>query len=163
MKTISILLTKYSDFMSRCVNFISGEYTHISLSLDEDLDKYYSFNYKGFCIETTEKHRKRGVKKSLCYQIDVDDDVYDSIKNYIMFFEDNKKSFRYTRVGVIFCAFGIPFERKNCYFCSKFVAEVLSYSGSVKLSKKPCCYLPNHFVKLLERHPKCTNVMHNIV
>jgi len=55
MKKVTILLTEYSDALSRFIYYISGRgYTHISLGLEEDEDRFYSFNYKGFCIETIE-------------------------------------------------------------------------------------------------------------
>ena len=64
MKEVSILLTKYSDWISNIVYVLCGRgYTHASISLEENADTYYSFNYLGFAVETVSKHRKRGVKK----------------------------------------------------------------------------------------------------
>ena len=64
MKEITILLTRYSDWISSFVYHVAGHgYTHASLSLGGGI--YYSFNYRGFCEETLEKHRRRGVEQSL--------------------------------------------------------------------------------------------------
>ena len=64
MKTISILLTKYSDLVSTFIYSITGRgYTHVSLALGGTETEFYSFNYHGFCVETRERHRKHGVKK----------------------------------------------------------------------------------------------------
>lgn len=79
MKTISIVLTKYSDLLSNLFYiFGGGGYTHISLSLEESGETMYSFNFKGFCTETLAKHRRRGVHKSLACRLQVPDNVYDS-------------------------------------------------------------------------------------
>ena len=63
MKQICILLTKYSDWISSLVYYIGGQgYTHSSIALGDQPTQFYSFNYRGFAVETTEKHRRRGVR-----------------------------------------------------------------------------------------------------
>ena len=72
MRQISVLLTKYSDWISTLVYHIGGQgFTHSSIALEEDETTYYSFNYRGFAVETVEKHRRRGVKKSRCIRLRV--------------------------------------------------------------------------------------------
>ena len=72
MKKVTILLTKYSDWVSQLVYLLCGRgYTHASLGLGDEPDTYYSFNYRGFCTETTEKHRRRGVTVSQSYELSV--------------------------------------------------------------------------------------------
>lgn len=45
MKKILVLLTKYSDLVSCLVYCIGGcGYTHASIGLEENTDKYFSFN-----------------------------------------------------------------------------------------------------------------------
>ena len=148
MRTVTILLTKYSDWISDLVYHIGGHgYTHASLSLDEDTTTYYSFNYKGFCMETVEKHRRRGVRNSLSYQLEVSEQAYEKIKVAIAEFQHSASRMRYTRLGVLLCIMRIPFRWKEHYFCSQFVAELLAESGAVNLAWKPALYLPNHFCR----------------
>lgn len=65
MKTVTILLTKYSDFVGRFICKISkNKYSHASISIDEEEEIFYSFNIKGFAIE---KPKKRMPKKD--YQV----------------------------------------------------------------------------------------------
>ena len=81
MKQICILLTKYSDWISSLVYYIGGQgYTHSSIALGDQPTQFYSFNYRGFCVETLEKHRHRGVKKSLSYQLSVSEETYEEMK-----------------------------------------------------------------------------------
>lgn len=52
MRQISVLLTKYSDWISTLVYYIGGRGTHSSIAPEEDETTYYSFNYRGFAVET---------------------------------------------------------------------------------------------------------------
>lgn len=150
MKTIAIVLTKYPDTFSNLLYLMNGGgYTHVSLSLDDAAETMYSFNFKGFCIESVEKHRRHGVAKSLCYCLQVSDAVYEKLSEYVQEFIDNREDYRYTRMGVILCFLRIPFKWKDHYFCSQFVAEALSRTGAIKLRMRPSLYLPNHLSREL--------------
>lgn len=151
MKKVSILLTKYSDRFSWLIYYLTGRgYTHASLGLEEDDSRFYSFNFKGFCVETMEKHRRRGVDKSICYEIEVADETYRYLRKAIDVFEQNRQEYRYTRTGVLFAVFRRPFVKDKCYFCSQFVAELLARSGAIPLAKAASLYLPNHLPEELE-------------
>ncbi|MEI3266318.1 MAG: hypothetical protein V8R85_03950 [Frisingicoccus sp.] len=51
-KTITILLTGYSDWFSRFIRIISRSgYSHASLSIDGTEEVFYSFNGKGVAVE----------------------------------------------------------------------------------------------------------------
>ena len=164
MKTITIVLTKYSDMLSNFIYLMSGGgYTHVSISLHENGDTMYSFNYKGFCIETLDKHRRRGVTKSMSYQLKVTDHAYCGLVNLIQEFIDHQNEFSYTRLGAILCFLRIPFEWKGHYFCSQFVAEILSKTGAVKLKMPSALYLPNHLKKELSNSVQLCSVQYNPV
>lgn len=155
MKEISILLTKYSDWISNLVYHICGRgYTHASIALEDEPDTYYSFNYHGFAVETVEKHRRRGVKRSRCYRIPISNEAYEKIQNRIQDFMERRETYRYTRLGVLCCVCHIPFHRDKHYFCSHFVAELLEQSEALELKKPAVCFQPNHFIELLEAQKK---------
>lgn len=164
MRQISVLLTTYSDLFSTMVYYVGGQsYTHSSIALEDDPDQYYSFNYRGFAIETTEKHRRKGVKKSICFHIQVPDEAYRKIEERIHRFQSRREEYRYTRLGVVCCALHLPFRWKRHYFCSQFVAELLKGSGAVPLRKRPNYYLPNRFVPELSKLPACQQIVYNPV
>jgi hypothetical protein len=49
-----------TDAFGKFVSWYShGGYTHASISIDEDEEIFYSFNYKGFVIEKPKKRRTR--------------------------------------------------------------------------------------------------------
>ena len=164
MRQISVLLTKYSDWISTLVYHIGGHgFTHSSLSLEEDEDTYYSFNYRGFAVETVDKHRRRGVKCSRCIQLQVSDEAYLEIKERIQGILEHRGEYRYTRLGLLCCILHLPFHWKDHYFCSQFVAELLRESGAVPLQQPSCLYLPNHFAAELPRLLACRKILYNVV
>lgn len=159
MKKITILLTKYSDRVSSFIYYLTGRtYTHASLGID---GTYYSFNYKGFCTETAALHRKRGVGKSILYELNISDKSYQNICNQIRYFELHKERFHYSRLGVVCCFFRIPFHRRNHYFCSQFVAEVLKKSGALTFKAPAELYLPSHFFHDLSENNQVARIQPN--
>ena len=131
MKTISIVLTNYPSHLSSFMETVYGyEYTHASICLDAMNEKMYSFNYKGFCMETVSKYKRHGVEKSISFQLQVTDAAFERLQNKIEQFVENREDFCYSSIGVVFCFVHIPFKRKKHYFCSQFVAEILAESGA---------------------------------
>lgn len=164
MKKITILLTKYSDLISSFVYHVAGHgYTHASLGLDDEPGVYYSFNYKGFCIETLEKHRRRGVEKSLGCEVEISDEAYQKLKDNIAQFKAHRAEMSYTRLGVLFCLLRLPIRWKHHYFCSQFVAELLQLSGAVPLKKRAELYLPNQLYFELRQNRQLLQLQQNPV
>lgn len=162
MKEISILLTKYTDWISSLVWHFCGGYTHASISLGDEPGIYYSFNYRGFAVETIEKHKRRGVRYSRCYRIQISDKAYQMIQKKIWGFMKDRNTYKYTRFGVFCCVCHIPFRWKKHYFCSQFVAELLDQSGAVELDRTSSLFLPNHFIEVMERQ-KGYQLIENVV
>lgn len=164
MHTISILLTKYSDLGSTLLYSITGfGYTHVSISLNDETGCYYSFNYRGFAVESEEKHRRKGVNRSARIQIEVSAEAYNYLQNEIHFFKENRESYRYCHLGVVLAVLKIPFEKKQCYFCSQFVAQLLVRSKSILLRKNANTYLPNHFLKELTNSKSHKETLYNVI
>lgn len=162
MKKIFILLTKYSDWISSLLYYIGGYgFTHVSLGLEESKNEFFSFNYKGFCIETKEKHHRRGVRKSLMYHIEVTDNSYTEIKRRLFLFQKHQTDYRYTRFGLLCAILQIPFHWKNHYICSQFVAELLKDTGAVPFVKRSELYLPSQLCTELESYSGVSEKIQN--
>lgn len=146
-KTIFILLTKYTDTLSKIANFLmGGKYTHASISLSEDKKTFFSFNTnKGFCIEKPIKRKRKN--ECELYQLNVSEEAYTDIETRISDFKNNAKEYKYNFLGAFLCALKIPVKFKNRYFCSQFVSELITLSGAAELKKKPALYFPKHFAK----------------
>lgn len=162
MKEITVLLTRYSDRISSFVYHVAGHgYTHASLGLGEGV--YYSFNYQGFCEETLEKHRRRGVEQSLSCVLEVSDEAYQDIQAWIETFQQRRSEYRYTRLGVFCCLLRIPFLWRRHYFCSQFVAEALKQSAAFPLTRQAQLYLPNQLCQELVSSRQLVRLQRNPV
>lgn len=152
MRTVTILLTRYSDLFGRFICRIStNKYSHASISIDREEEIFYSFNYKGFVIEKPKSKRpKSRLNGSVCIRMHIPDENYEIIRREIERFVTNRESYAYSRVGVILCLLHIPFKFENKYFCSQFVAEILTQAGVVELKKKEELYLPGQLMDEFE-------------
>ena len=148
-RKIYILLTQFPGWNSRAIQLWTRfPYTHASLGLEEDLNTFYSFVYKGFIVERITRYNKPGRKPFPCalYCLDVPDHIYWNTKQLVQSFQSNRTSLHYSRLGVVMgLILRIPFRRKNHYFCSQFVAEVLSRCRAMRLKKDTTLYLPKDF------------------
>lgn len=162
-RKISVLLVRQHSKFSNLVYVIGGGgYTHAALSLDDAGDEFYSFNFRGFCVEHPRKRIHRRVRKSVFYQFDVTEEDYMKIKEQIDRFLDNPDRYNYNRLGVLLCVLRIPFTRKKSYFCSQFVAEMLHLcDDAIILNKKSSLYMPNHLTKELALQPSLSKVIYN--
>ena len=141
--TVSILLTKYEDLISKIIYYITGRgYTHASIGVDDSEEVYYSFNIKGFRMERPLKHKDK-ITDSICYKLDVTAEEYEKLVELINGFQEKRFSWKYNTLGVILCCLRIPHKRKWHYFCSQFVAEVLQKSNIVDLKRNASLYFPN--------------------
>ena len=139
------------------------EYTHASICLDAMYEKMYSFNYKGFCMETVSKYKRHGVEKSISFQLQVTDAAFERLQNKIEQFVENREDSCYSSIGVVFYIVHILFKRKKHYFCSQFVAEILAESGALKLKRRPSLYLPNHFYRELKEAAELQEIQYDIL
>lgn len=163
-RKISVLLVRQHSKFSNLVYVIGGGgYTHAALSIDDAGDEFYSFDFKGFCVEHPRKRKHRRLRKSVFYQFDVTEDEYQKIKERIERFQENPDTYNYNRLGVLFCVLRIPFGRsKKSYFCSQFVAEMLSLCDrTIRLNKRSSLYMPNHLTKELALQPSLSKVVYN--
>lgn len=156
MKTrkLYILLTQFPGLNSRAIQLWTRfPYTHASLGLEEDLNTFYSFVYKGFIVESIPRYNKPGRTPFPCalYCLDVPESIYHETKQTLQSFCRNRASMHYSRLGVVMgLVLRIPFRKKNHYFCSQFVAEVLNHCRAMRLKKDSTLYLPKDFSRSQE-------------
>lgn len=151
MKKITVLLTKCNDPTSTFIYFMSGwrGYTHASLGLQDKPEHYFSFNKRGFCRETLEKHRRRGVTHSCCYVLLIPDEAYYAIEAQLQLFQDNAKDYHYTTLGMMCALLQIRIKLRNAYVCSQFVAKLLQLVPNLCDKRDSCIYCPNQLDKEL--------------
>lgn len=148
-KKIYILLTRFPGWHSRAIQIWTRfPYTHASVGLEEDLNTFYSFVYKGFIVESIARYNKPGRAPMPCalYCMEVSQDTYYAARQILYSFQCNRAQFHYSRLGVLAgLILRIPLRRENHYFCSQFVADVLSSCRALRLEKDTTLYLPKDF------------------
>lgn len=147
---VYIILTDTGTMFTRCIKlFTRKPHNHASISFDPELIEVYSFGRKkpnnpfigGFVKEDI---RNDFFKNARCviYSIAVTEEQKEKMMQKIKEIENNKHFYRYNLIGLFFILLNIPYQRKNAYFCSQFVASVLYESGDFIGGKPPCLTTP---------------------
>lgn len=159
--TVSVLLTKQEDLLSKIIYYITGRgYTHASIGIDDTDETFYSFNIKGFRREQPKKHKDL-ITKSLCFKLNVSQEEYQKVVDLIYEFQEKRDAWKYSTLGVILCLLRIPHKRKWHYFCSQFVAEILEKANITELCKHTSLCLPNNLEMLLRKHTGLDRIVMN--
>ncbi len=141
MRSIYIFMTRSKTVLSRFIYLVSlDKYTHVSISFDSDLENLYTSSRKngitafpaGPCREGLNKGyigRHRGIPCGL-YELEVTDEVFETAKAYADRIMADSDRYHYNLIGVLLCKLGIVYHRRNHYFCSELVSEILTVSGA---------------------------------
>ncbi len=149
-RKIYILMTQYPGFDAKILRWYTGfPYTHTSVGLEEDMDTFYTFVSKGYLVESITRYEKPNRPSFPCalYEIVVTEEVYEQVKKMVYEYKARKSILKYSTLGLVMCFLRIPFKRKNHYFCSQFVAEVLHKCKVLKLKKQSTLYFPKDISK----------------
>lgn len=159
MNNIYILLTKSSTVPSRLIRRVTGDsYTHCSIAFDKNISKMYSFArlHEHFPLPggMIEENINRGIFRRqtdapcTLLAMPVSDDVYYSAKNEVEKMYVCASDYSYNVLGLVTCNMKIQFSRRNHYFCSQFIAEVLESSGAAHTPKPPLLMHPVDFLDM---------------
>ena len=136
-KRVYIVLSYTGTILSRLVKIWTREkYSHVSISLDENLEQMYSFGrlypYNPFIGRFLHEQRDKGTLKrfkkttSVIYSLEVTDYQYRKMKKLIKNFEKNKDVYKFNIVGLFANMIHVKIKRKNHFYCAEFVKEVLN-------------------------------------
>lgn len=159
MNSLYIFLTRTESIVSRIVHFFTNDtYTHSAIAFDEELKDIYSSARKNgikmFPAGPCREHLDRGfyarVGRTPCavLELRVSDEVYRRAKAEINWFMEHQDEFKFNALGIIACKFGIAWQRRNKFFCSQFVAEILRRSKAAELPKENCLMRPGDYIFL---------------
>lgn len=138
-RKIILMLTRFPGRFADFLEIVTGcYYTHASIGLEENKNIFYSFVGKGFIEEEITRYIRPGREPFPCqvYELEVSEEEYETIRHLINNFKKNKSVLKYSKLGVFFGLLRIPYKRKDHYFCSQFVAEILKEGRKKPLSKK---------------------------
>ena len=132
---IYIVLSQTGTVLSRILKLLTkAEYNHVSIGLTKDLTNMYSFGRKnpynpfwgGFVLESKNfgTFKRFTNTKILVISLDINSqkhkDINDQLNNMLL---NNK--FRYNYLGLCLAIFKINIKRKNYFYCSEFIKEIL--------------------------------------
>lgn len=158
-KYIYLLLTRSNTIFSRAMYKVTkDEFTHISLSLDDELKIMYSFCRRypnlplpaGFTSESIYHgfYKKNHTIPCNLYRIEVTHEKYKQLQSDIALLMEKSEELKYDVLGTMLCQFDIEHERENYRYCSWFVAEALGNLDILEFEKHYSLVKPMDFTKI---------------
>lgn len=140
MKKIYIILTHTGTFLSKVIkNYTKDEFSHVSISLDLELNQMYSFGrlkpnnpfIGGFIHEYIHKGTfKRFYKtRAKIYSMEVSDQQYISIQKNIEQIDKEKNNYKFNILGLFAAGFNTRIKKEYSFYCAEFVKYVIENAG----------------------------------
>lgn len=140
MKKIYIVLTHTGTTLSKLVKYYTKyEFSHISIALDEKLNKMYSFGrlnpynpfWAGFVHEYIDKGTFKRFKntKTIVYSLEITDEQYKSIESLIEKMIEHRKKYKFNILGLFAVSIHKKVTTKNSFYCAEFVKYVVEEAG----------------------------------
>lgn len=138
-------------------SFTKDEFSHVSISLDIDLNEMYSFarlrkyNFfiAGFVHEKINEGTFKRFKntKAKVYELKVTDEQYEIIKDTIEKIWEKKKKYKFNILGLCAVSINKKVQREYYFYCAEFVKYVLE--KAVIKTNLPDIVKPDDFKKLV--------------
>ena len=152
-KSIYVVVTRTGTGVAKAIRVVTKmPYSHVSLSGDASLHELYSFcrNYKPIPLPATFNTEMIGegtlgkfdTIPCEVYEIPLRDEQYEQFQLIIEHFQNCRKDYSYSLLGLLFVKMQIEKELRTKFVCSQFVAYVLERCG-VALNKPPCLSSPD--------------------
>lgn len=150
------MLTDTNTILSKTIKlYTKATYNHASIALEPTLLKPYSFGRKyahnpfsgGYVEEDLSRYYFLRAQCTI-YSCEISEQHYENLVEVLSFYNETKSIYRYNLVGLVTLALNIDFDRKDAFFCSQFVASVLSESGIYKFEKEPHFVTPQNLSQL---------------
>lgn len=160
MKKIYIVLTHTGTVLSRIIKWYTKmKFSHVSIALDENLDKMYSFGrlnpynpiVGGFVHEGIDFGTFKRFKNtdSEVFSIEIEDNKYDRICEEIEKFIENKEKYKFNVLGLFAAGFDKKITKKDGLYCAEFVKKVL-YDSEIGIDL-PNIIKPDDFMAIDNR------------
>ena len=139
MKNIYIVLTYTGTVLSKIITGYTGdEFSHVSISLDENLQHMYSFGrlnpynpfIGGFVHEKTNKGTFKRFKntRSKILEIPVEDNQYEFLKQNLKKFKIDRREYGFNVFGLLAVGFNKKIQGEKTFYCAEFVKYILEKS-----------------------------------
>lgn len=153
---IFLVYSANKSLLSRAIQCYTKEtYNHVSIALDKSLANTYSFGRKKISNPLIGGFVKEDfwdpfflTSECAIYSLDVSLEEYSQIIKTLNYFEKNKEFFKYNLLGLVALSLEYPLERENAFFCSEFIATLLTESNTVDFNKKIQFITPQDLLSL---------------
>lgn len=157
MEKIYFVLTDAGTALGKIIKFKTGKkYTHVSIALDEKLEKMYSFSrlnpYNCFVGGFVHERLKQGCfkrfknTKAIIYSKEITDEQYQKLQKQIEIFEANKTKYKFNVLGLAYILFDKEIHREDYFYCAEFIKYILTKANvDIKLPNMP---RPEDFAKI---------------
>ena len=140
MKQIYFVLTDTGTILSRIVkHFMKDEYGHISISLDKELQRMYSFGrlnpynpfWGGFVHEYINKgtFKRFHNTKARVIVLNITEEQYKKLEEVISYIKNNRNDFKFNVWGLFAIYFNKKIRKENYFYCAEFVKYVTENSN----------------------------------
>lgn len=156
MKKIYIILTYTGTILSKIVKiYTKKEYSHVSISLDQDLTRMYSFGrlnpynpfIGGFVHEGIDHGTFKRFKKTKTkiYSMEIPEEKYEKLEEIIQNIQERKSLYKFNIIGLIAVALNVRIKKEKSFYCAEFIKYVLEQSQVTTL---PEIVKPDDFEKV---------------
>lgn len=163
MKSIYLLLTQTNTTLASAIRFYTkGSYSHVSMSLDENLEELYSFSRKytrnpfigTFMNEDIEGgvYALKPMTQSMVLRIDVTDQQYSNVECILTDFKENRAKYGYSVLGLIYFMLEIPRQNDYKFTCAQFVTFVLEEAKVTSFDTHYSFRRPDDFIERYKDH-----------
>ena len=139
-KRIYIVLTYTGTMLGRLIKYYTRtEYSHVSIALDKDLYRMYSFGrlnpynpfiggfvHEGIDIGTFKRFKNT---KALIYSLEISDVQYRKLRSTIKKMERKKYIYKFNIIGLFACGLNIRIRKDNYFYCAEFVKYLLEQAN----------------------------------
>ncbi|MBT2731932.1 hypothetical protein [Carnobacterium sp. ISL-102] len=153
---IYLMLTDTNTILSKTIKlYTKATYNHASIALEPALLKPYSFGRKyahnpfsgGYVEEDLSRHYFLRAQCTI-YSCEISEQHYENLVELLSFYNETQSLYRYNLLGLVTLALNVDFDRRDAFFCSQFVASVLSESGIYAFEKEPHFITPGDLSQL---------------
>lgn len=102
------------------------------------------------CMESLDSRYYKQHENIPCavYTLSVSNETYDKAKQEVEYIISKSDQYHFNIVGLLLCQLNIPYHRKNYFFCSQFVSEVLQRSHALSLPKDTSLMKPADYMQM---------------
>ena len=136
MKKIYIIQTDTGTVLSKIIKiFTKDEYAHVSISLDKELKRMYSFGrlnpynpfWGGFVHESiyAGTFNRFPKTKAKIYSIEITEEQYKIIAEEIEKIQELKEKYKFNILGLFAVGFKIKIRANQSFYCAEFVKHLL--------------------------------------